>query len=142
MSDQPDGGDDDAVFLQGAAAPVTTYMSEAVVTVPPTATLREVAAAISAETVGLVVVGTEDQVEGVVSERDIAVAAGRGDDLDTVTAGELDNGGLVWVGADSTIEDVVAQMMQGYVRHVLVGDGRRLVGVVSIRDVVVALAAM
>jgi len=78
----------------------------------------------------------------VVSERDIAVAAGRGDDLDSVTAGDLDNAGLVWVGTDATIGDVAAQMMQGYVRHVLVGDGQRLVGVVSIRDVVVALAAM
>lgn len=139
MSDE---ANDDAVFLQGAGAPVTTYMSDAVVTVPASATLREIAGSIAEETIGCVVVGTADQVEGVVSERDIAVAAGRGDDLDSVTAGDLDNAGLVWVGTDATIGDVAAQMMQGYVRHVLVGDGQRLVGVVSIRDVVVALAAM
>ena len=139
MSDEVNDG---TVFVQGVGAPVTTYMSDAVVTVPPSATLREVAASIAEETIGCVVVGTEDRVEGVVSERDIAVAVGRGDDLDVVTAGDLDHSGLVWVGTEATIGDVAAQMMQGYVRHVLVGDGQRLVGVVSIRDVVVALAAM
>lgn len=132
---------DDREVAQGLSASVSTYMSDEVVTVAPDATLHEVAATISEESVGLVVIGSKEDVRGVVSERDIARAVGRGADLDAETAGDLEQSSLVWATVDSTIAGVANEMMEGYVRHVLVGDDGGLVGIVSMRDVIIALAA-
>ena len=139
MSDEElDGG---AVF-QGAMAPVTAYLSDEVVIVEASATLRTVASTLTQQTVGLVVVGTAERVAGVISERDLVRAAAEGADLDGTTAGEWASDRLVWVDVEATVGDAAAQMVEGYLRHVLVGDGDRLVGVVSIRDVVAAFTAM
>jgi CBS domain-containing protein len=139
MSDEEPGNE---TVFDGARAPVTTYMTDEVVTVPSTATLREIAEAIVDQTIGCVVVGTVELVEGVVSERDIARAVATGADLDQVTAADVESSSLVWADVDATIGGVALEMMEGYVRHVLIGDGERLVGIVSMRDVVVAFAAL
>lgn len=136
MSD--DEMDGPAVF-EGTFAPVTAYLNDELVTVAADATLRDVARTIAEQTVGLVVVGSADRVEGVVSERDVAVAVAGGTDLDAATAGQIAANRLVWVASEATIGEVATQMVEGYVRHVLVGDGERLVGVVSMRDVIAAL---
>lgn len=124
--------------FRGDGAPVTTYMSDAVVTVAPTASLREVAAIIADASVGCVVVGTVDAVEGVVSERDIVRAVADGRDLDAVTVAEVESKRLVWITAEASIGAVAEEMMEDYVRHVLVGDEGRVVGIVSMRDVISA----
>ena len=136
--DELDGG---AVF-QGAMAPVTAYLNDELVTVGTDVTLREVASTLAQQTVGLVVLGSAEQVDGVISERDIVRAAADGADLDRATAGEWATDRLVWVDVDATVGDAAAQMVEGYLRHVLVGDGDRLVGVVSVRDVIAAFTAM
>jgi CBS domain-containing protein len=41
---------------------------------------------------------------------------------------------LVWCDAEAKVAEVAARMMDCYVRHALVEDGGRLVGVVSARD--------
>ena len=108
-------------------APVTTFMGEEPVLVGATTTLREAAAALQEAGVGLLVVGERDRVEGVVSERDIVRAVAEGTDLDATTVAE-----------DSTVGDVVEEMMEDYVRHILIGNSTGLVGIVSMRDVLAA----
>lgn len=130
------------VVFQGSLAPVTAYLSDELVTVEASATLRAVASTISEQTVGLLVVGSADRVEGVISERDVVRAVAEGTDPDTATAADLASSSLVWVDSEATIGDVAAQMVEEYLRHVLVGDGGRLVGVVSMRDVLAAFTAM
>jgi CBS domain-containing protein len=124
--------------FRGADAPITTYMSDSVVTVAPTANLREVAGIIADASVGCVVVGSADAVEGVVSERDIVRAVAEGLDLDTVTVAEIESKSLVWITSDASVGAVAEEMMEDYVRHVLVGDEGRVVGIVSMRDVISA----
>jgi CBS domain-containing protein len=126
--------------FHGGAAPVSMYMNSSVIAIAASTTVRDAAATIAEETIGCVVVGTSESVVGVVSERDIVRLVGTGADLDEVTVGDLVGTSLVWVDVDATVEDVATRMMQDYVRHVLVGDGEQLVGIVSIRDVVIALA--
>jgi CBS domain-containing protein len=124
--------------VQGEDAPVTTYMSDGIVTVDPSASLREVAAIIADASVGCVVVGSAADVEGVISERDIVRAVADGLDLDRTTVAEVESKTLVWASAGATIGSIAEEMMQDYVRHVLVRDGDRVVGVVSMRDVLSA----
>lgn len=140
MNDMTDSAADFPPNVSGGAAPISLFVSDSVVTVAPTATLRDVAATIVQETVGCAVVGTLDQVDGIVSERDVTQLVAQGGDPDAVTAASLTDRPLVWVDQNSTVEEVADEMLQGYVRHVLVGDNGLLVGVVSMRDVIAAYA--
>ena len=45
--------------------------------------------------------------------------------------GGIANTSLVWCDVEATIAEVAGRMMESYVRHVLVEDDGRLVGVVS-----------
>jgi CBS domain-containing protein len=140
MSDEYNDSPDEfsSAAFHGGDAPVSTYMADAVVALPATASLREAAATIAEASVGCVVVGTPDAVEGIISERDLVLAIARGTDLDTGTVGEIASKRLVWIGPDDSIGAVAAEMMQDYVRHVLVGSDSTVVGVVSMRDVIAA----
>jgi CBS domain-containing protein len=125
----------------GEGAPITTFMSDALLTVAPTASLREVATIIVDASVGCVVVGSIEDVDGVISERDIVRAVADGLDLDATTVAEVESKTLVWASSNATVASVAEEMMQDYVRHVLVRDDGRVVGIVSMRDVLSAYSA-
>lgn len=115
---------------------VRSLMSESVTSISPASTLKQAAAALSADDISLIVVGEFDQIEGVVSERDIVQAVGDGLDLDATSVTAMESRDLLWAGPDSTIARVAAEMMENYVRHILIrGDDGELVGIVSMRDV-------
>jgi CBS domain-containing protein len=124
--------------FNGGDAPVTTYMSDGVVKMPPSATLRAVARMIAEASVGCVLIGEGDIIEGVVSERDVVSAVAAGLDLDSTTVAAVESTLLVWASPDATMADVAQEMMQDYVRHILVGREGHALGVVSMRDVIAA----
>jgi CBS domain-containing protein len=124
--------------FHGGDASVTTYMSDGVVKMPPSTTLRAAAKMIADASVGCVLVGEGDALEGVVSERDIVKAVAAGLDLDGTNLAAVESTRLVWASPDSTISDVAQEMMQDYVRHILVGSDGQALGVVSMRDVIAA----
>jgi len=133
-----DANSDPIARVTGPGAPITTYSSDEIVTLPPTATIREAARLMDTASVGCVVIGAVDAVDGVVTERDIVRVLATGLDPDTATVADIESRTLQWAGTDATVGDVAEEMMEGYVRHVLVGDGGRLQGIVSMRDVVTA----
>jgi CBS domain-containing protein len=124
--------------FRGPDAPITTYMADEVVTVGPDATLRRAAEVIAEASIGCIVVGTVDEAEGVLSERDVVRAIAEGRDPDTTTVAEIESTRLVWATTDATIASVANEMMEDYVRHVLVGDDGTVAGIVSMRDVITA----
>lgn len=126
------------VETSGSRALITAYMSDEIVALDPSTTLHQAAVALEEAGVGCMVVGSPEAVEGVVSERDILRAVAAGVDLDTTLVTAVETTDLKWATPDSTIGEVVEEMMENYVRHVLVGENRRLVGMVSIRDVLAA----
>lgn len=137
MSDDIDFDDD---FTTAGAAPVESFMSEEVVICANTTTMREAARLLHEAGVGMLVVGTRTAVEGVVSERDVLRAVADGADLDAGTVADIESRTLKWATPTSTVDDVVEEMMEGYIRHVLVaGDGGELVGIVSMRDLLSAV---
>ena len=138
MTDLTGQLDEDFTRFTGPDALITAFMGEDVTLAEPTDTLRAAAVALETAGVGMLVVGTKDQVEGVVSERDVLRAVARDIDLDTTTVAEVESTHLMWATPDSTVGEVVEEMMEGYIRHVLVGDESGLVGVVSMRDVLAA----
>ena len=131
--------DSNDVAFDGPEAPVLTYVTtEGIITVPPTATVREAAAAIVDQSIGMLVIGTTDAVLAVVSERDVVRAVAQARDLDTTTVAEIGSRELVWIDADDSIGEAAEEMMKDYVRHALVRDDNGLVGVLSMRDVLSA----
>lgn len=131
-------GQDPVVAFNGAEAPVTMFMADTVVMVDPSTSVRRAAEVIVEASIGCIVVGEPGNIEGVVSERDIARAVAEELDLDTTTVADIESTRLIWASADSSIGDVAEEMMQDYVRHVLVGDPGDVAGVVSMRDVIAA----
>jgi CBS domain-containing protein len=117
---------------------VRTYLTADIVAIAGSASASEAAAAMAEASVGVLVIGTPDKITGVVSERDIVRAVAERRDLDSVRAADIGSTELRWIDADDTIGDAAEEMMEDYVRHVLVRDEGRLVGVLSIRDVVSA----
>lgn len=130
--------DDYSTSFHGADAAISTYMSDAIVTLPANASLRQAAQMIAEASVGCVVVGSHDGVLGVITERDIVRAVARDLDLTTTPVSDIAATRLVWASPDSTVGEVAGEMMEDYVRHILVGDGTTVEGVVSMRDVIAA----
>jgi CBS domain-containing protein len=122
------------------AMPVFELVEDAVVAVLPDTSLREVAEALAGANIGIVVVGDAERVSGVISERDVVRAvAGRKDPV-TTQATDIANS-PIWCDATATIAEVAEEMMEHYVRHILVEEDGRFVGVVSARDLLGAYAA-
>jgi CBS domain-containing protein len=121
--------------------PVRALSADSVLRVDAGSDLWSVAAALAAADVGLLVIGQGSDVEGVVSERDVvrALAAHRG--VGETTAADIANRDLVWCDAQADVADVAEEMMERYVRHVLVEEDGRLVGIVSARDLLGAYAS-
>lgn len=126
--------DDDVIDSVGQH-PITNFLSDTVVYVDPTASIRDASVQLRTADVSLAVVGNPQQVVGVVSERDIVSAVALGMDLDETLIEAVETDELKWATVDSTVDDVIKEMLQNYLRHVLVRhDDGSLAGVVSMRD--------
>lgn len=89
----------------------------------------------SADIGALPVCGNDQQLKGMVTDRDIVVSVvNSGRDPRTTTAGELANGEPVTIGADDSIDEAIRTMKRHKVRRLPVIDGHRLVGMVSQAD--------
>jgi CBS domain-containing protein len=117
-----------------AAMPVSSLVGSPVADIRPDASLVEVALGLQTAGVGALVVRDGDVPEGIISERDLVGAIAEGRDLAMTRAGEIAQDTLVWCDAEATVGEVATEMLDNYVRHVLVEDEGRLVGVVSARD--------
>jgi CBS domain-containing protein len=134
MSKNEDSGRDDAPTSDDDQA-VELFMGEEPTMVEPTLSVREAAGRMRDAGVGLLVVGTAAHVQGVVSERDIVRCVSEGIDLDATTVETIESEDLKWATRTASVADVVEEMMENYLRHVLIaGDDGELVGVASMRD--------
>ena len=110
-------------------------------TIPPDSSLLDAVKQLVDGGFGLLVVGTAEQVDGVVSERDVVRAIAAGRDPATTVVTDVARSRLVWCEPTATVEEVATLMMTEYVRHVLVGSDDQLVGIVSARDLLGAYAS-
>jgi CBS domain-containing protein len=108
----------------------------------PDATLHDAADAMVASSVGALVV-REDRgsAVGIVSERDLVGALADRRNPATTRARDIASTTLVWCDVEATLAEVAEEMMDAYVRHVLVERDGRLVGIVSSRDLLGAYAS-
>lgn len=108
-----------------------------VYTVGPDRTIREVLAELAARNVGaLVVVDERSRPVGIISERDIVRAAARDERLFGQEVRELMTRDLILGAPEDDLRVVAHTMTERRIRHLPVVAGGRLVGIVSIGDVV------
>lgn len=109
----------------------------AVKTIRPEAPVRAVAQALRSEGVGVMVVTDEvGTLKGIISERDLARGmADLGESLFHKTAADLMTPDVVTCTPDDTVAGIARVMTQRRIRHLPVMTGRKLVGLVSIGDV-------
>jgi CBS domain-containing protein len=112
-------------------------MSEAVLTVGPGHTLREAARAMCGRHVGAaVVVDPEAQGPGVITERDILIAIGEGQDPDQERVANHLTASLTFASPDWSLERAAETMVRGGFRHLVVVERGEMAGVLSMRDIV------
>jgi CBS domain-containing protein len=87
--------------------------------------------------IGCVVVFENNKIAGIFSERDYArKVILRGKSSKETKVGELVNKDVLYVTPNDTVEDCMALMVAKKTRHLLVMDNHKLVGLISIGDVV------
>lgn len=111
---------------------------EAVLTVTPETGVADAARILSGKRIGAVVV-TDPQgtIAGILSERDIVRGlATHGERVMAMEVRELMTSNVQVCGMDDTVDHLMDVMTQRRIRHLPVVSGERLVGIVTIGDVV------
>jgi CBS domain-containing protein len=116
---------------------VNDGMSTLVLTVGPGHTLREAARLMGDRRVGAAVVLDPDGAgPGILTERDILLSIGRGENPDEELVGDHLTSDIVFAAPDWSLEEAAVAMVDGGFRHLIVTDGGEIAGVLSVRDVV------
>lgn len=112
-------------------------MSPMVLTVGPRHTLREVARLMSERAVGAAAVMDPDGPgPGIVTERDILLSVGAGENPDVESVGDHLTSDVVYAAPDWSLEEAATAMVRGSFRHLIVLERGETVGILSVRDVV------
>lgn len=112
-------------------------MSEVVLTVGPSHTLREAATMMAEKGVGAALVTDDERpVPCIVTERDILNSLGRGEDPDSERVGEHMSEGVVAAAPEWSLEHAASEMSTRGIRHLVVFEEGNLLGILSIRDIV------
>jgi CBS domain-containing protein len=111
--------------------------NKTVVTVGSLETVSEAVSGLAANNIGAILVLDEDGVlSGIISERDIVNGLEKfGETLLDERADVLAVKSLITCGPKDDIFEVIWLMDANHIRHLPVVDGRNLVGVISIRDI-------
>ena len=90
--------------------------------------------------IGCLVVLERDDVRGIITERDILTfATRRTAEIDMVTVGEIMTTDVITGSADDRVHQVMHLMTERRIRHLPVMERGRLIGIVSIGDLVNAV---
>ncbi len=118
--------------------------TEGVVTVEPTVTVSEAAEILATKRIGTVIVSDDggETAAGILSERDIVrELASSGSGCLKKPVSEYMTRELITASRQDTVEGILSQMTEGRFRHMPVLEEGKLVGIVTLGDVVKAQLA-
>jgi CBS domain-containing protein len=115
---------------------IKEIMSPDVRIASPNDTLQQAAQLMEQMDCGILPVGEDDRLVGMVSDRDITIrAVARGKSPDRCTVGEVMSNDIKYVYDDETLEDASRNMSELQVRRLpVLNRKKRLVGIVSLGD--------
>ena len=108
-----------------------------VVTISPDAGVRELVATLAEHNIGALIVSADGKtMDGIVSERDVVRRMHSDGTVIDNTVGAIMTEVVKTCTPEDELDDVMRTMTEGRFRHIPVCDGDRLVGIVSIGDLV------
>jgi CBS domain-containing protein len=113
-------------------------MNPSVVTVEPDASVAQSAALMVSARVGSAIVLQDSFLAGILTERDVLRAAASGGDLTASPVRDWMTPQPESAGPEATADEAAEVMLRGGFRHLPILDGRRVCGVVSLRDLFAA----
>jgi CBS domain-containing protein len=118
-------------------AVVAGKASQDIVTIRPDASVRDLVALLAAHNIGAAIVSSDGTgVDGIVSERDVVRHLNNDDAVLSAAVSSIMTSVVHTCESSTTLDDARATMTRGRIRHLPVVDDGRLVGVVSIGDIV------
>lgn len=106
-------------------------------TVSPTTTVEKTLQLMVEQDIGAVIIVEGEKIEGIFSERDFTRAVARNRDLSLdIPIRDLMTKNVLYISANVSTNDCMGLMIQKRVRHLPVMEGNKLVGMVSMRDMV------
>ncbi len=112
-------------------------MSEMILAVGPSHTLRDAARLMSQRGVGAaVVIDPDGHGPGILTERDVLTSIGAGQDPDQELVADHLTRDVVFAEPTWSLEEAAAAMVRGGFRHLIVVEHGETVGILSVRDVV------
>lgn len=116
---------------------VKGVMTKSVVTSEKNATLSDLTKLMASKNIGsVIIVDEKGEPAGIVTERDVVEALGRGLDVNT-KAESIMSHPLITVTEDTTVHDALQLMLLKNIRHlVVVNESGKMSGIVSMRDLV------
>jgi CBS domain-containing protein len=107
-----------------------------IVSVPPAATVLEAIKVMAQNNVGALLVMQDGKIAGIISERDIVRKVDiLGKTSATAKVSEIMTEKVLYVNASQPIEECMALMTEKRIRHLPVLENEKLLGVISIGDV-------
>lgn len=111
--------------------------SQNVQTMAPDTTVRQALQRMAEHRIGALLVTQGEQILGIVTERDYARKVEmQGRSADTTRLGDIMTADVLFVTPANTAQDCMALMTDKHLRHLPVMDAGRLVGLISIGDLV------
>jgi CBS domain-containing protein/sugar phosphate permease len=114
---------------------VKEVMKSPPVTLYPQATLADAAKTMAEKNIGFVVLMDGDKLVGVVSERDVVNALASGMPLNTPLE-KIATKRVITIEPDKSVVEAADLMAENKIRHLVVVERARVVGVISLRDLV------
>ncbi len=129
--------------MEGKEPPSTvqSIMSRPVITTETSSTVYVAAKQMSTKNVGSIIVTSDNKPIGIITERDIVErVVAKGLDASKVKLGEVMNRPLVTIQSHMPIVEATRTMQKKKIRRLVVMDKRKMVGIVTQRDLLRALA--
>ena len=118
---------------------IGTIYRRDVVSTTPEERLGEAARRMRAHGISALVVMDGDKAVGIITERDLTRATAAGEQPQETTVIEYMTDHPVMVGPDTGVREAAAEMLELDVRHLPVGVGGDVLGMISLRDLLTVL---
>jgi len=116
---------------------IRELMHKGVEVMPPETPLAKLAQKMRDKDIGAVAIGTQDTLQGIVTDRDITVrAVANGNDMSQLTAADVMTKGAICCREDAKARDVLRTMEEKRIRRVpVLDDKQHAVGMISLGDI-------